>query len=172
MTTKLVAGLLIAPLVFVGLLATADYAVVDVREGGPDGMHLIVPVPLSIARMALTFAPDEAKYVEVPEIAQYLPYAERVIEELRGAPDGILVQVEERGESVRIEKVGEALDVHVNEDGSVVDVTVPLDAVIDVLRAYDGRGFDTRDVIRAVGRAHGNVVHVKDGEDEVKVWIW
>lgn len=172
MSTKLAIGFLVVPALFVSLLLSADYAIVDVREGGPGGMHIIVPVPLSLARLALNFAPAEAKYVQVPEIAEYLPYAERIVEELRNAPDGVLVSVEERDESVLVEKVGETLEVHVTAGDAVVDVTVPLDAVLDVLRAYDGEGFDTRDLIRAIGRAHGNVVHVRDGEDEVKIWVW
>jgi len=172
MSTKLIAGLVLAPAMFLGLLASADYAVVDVREGGPDGMHIIVPVPLSLARIALNFAPSEAKYVEVPEIARYLPYADRIVAELRSAPDGVLVSVEERDQTVHVEKIGDTLEVHVNDDGSVVDVTIPLDAVMDVVRAYDGGGFDTRDLLRAVGRAHGNLVHVRDGDEEVKVWVW
>jgi len=172
MTTKLIAGFLIAPLLFMGLLLSADYAVVDVREAGPDGMHIIVPVPLALARLALNFAPGEAKYVHVPEIAEYLPYAAAVVEELRRAPDGLLVSVEERNERVRIEKVGDALEVHVTDGDEVVDVTVPLDAVIDIVRAYDGQGFDTRDLIRAVGRAHGDLAHIKADDAEIKVWVW
>ena len=172
MSTKLVIAFLVVPALFITLLLSADYAIVDVREGGPDGMHIIVPVPLSLVRLALNFAPAEAKYVQVPEIAEYLPYAERIVEELRNAPDGVLVSVEERDESVLVEKVGETLEVHVEDGDAVVDVTVPLDAVLDVLRAYDGEGFDTRDLIRAIGRARGNVVHVRDGDDEVKIWVW
>ncbi len=172
MSTKLVVAFLVVPALVITLLLSADYAIVDVRAGGPHGMHIIVPVPLSLARLALNFAPAEAKYVQVPEIAEYLPYAERIVEELRNAPDGVLVSVEERDESVLVEKVGETLEVHVEDGDAVVDVTVPLDAVLDVLRAYDGEGFDTRDLIRAIGRARGNVVHVRDGDEEVKIWVW
>lgn len=172
MSTKLVIAFLVVPALFITMVLSADYAVVDVREGGPDGMHIIVPVPLALARLALTFAPAEAKYVQLPEIAEYLPYAERIVEELRNAPDGVLVSVEDRDETVLIEKVGDTLEVHVADGDTVVDVTVPLDTVLDVLRAYDGEGFDTRDLIRALGRAHGNVVHVRDGDEEIKIWVW
>lgn len=175
MAMKLVIGLLLAPAIFLGLLLSADYAIVDVREGGPDGMHIIVPVPLSLVRLALNFAPAEAKYVQVPEIAEYaeyLPYAEHIIEVLREASDGVLVSVQERDQTVLVEKVGDTVEVHVNNGDEVVDVTVPLDAVLDILRAYDGEGFDTRDLIRAVGRAHGNIVHVRNGDQEVKVYVW
>ena len=175
MAMKLVIGLLLAPAIFLGLLLSADYAIVDVREGGPDGMHIIVPVPLSLVRLALNFAPAEAKYVQVPEIAEYaeyMPYAEHIIEVLREASDGVLVSVQERDQTVLVEKVGDTVEVHVNNGDEVVDVTVPLDAVLDILRAYDGEGFDTRDLIRAVGRAHGNIVHVRNGDQEVKVYVW
>lgn len=172
MSTKLVIGFLVVPALFISLLLSADYAIVDLREGGPNGLHIIVPVPLSLARLALNFAPPEAKYVQLPEIAEYLPYAERIVEELRNAPDAVLVSVEERDRSVLVEKVGETLEVHVEDGDAMVDVTVPLDAVLDVLRAYDGEGFDTRDLIRAIGRAHGNVVHVRDGDQELKIWVW
>jgi hypothetical protein len=170
MMSKLVAGLLVVPAVFLGLLLSADYAVVDVRQG--DGMRLIVPVPLALARLALSFAPPEARYVHVPEVADYLPHAERIVAELRGVDDGLLVSVEDRDQTVRIEKVGDALQIFVDEGDSVVDVSVPLDAVIDMLRAYDGRGFDTRDLVRAVGRADGDLVHVRDRDQEVKIWVW
>lgn len=172
MGTKLLIGLLVVPAIFAGLLLSADYAIVDVREGGPDGMRIIVPVPLALAKFGLNFAPPEAKYVQVPEIAEYLPYAERIVEELRKAPDGVLVSVQERDETVLVEKVGDNLEVHVRDGDEVVDVTVPFDSVLDIVRAYDGEGFDTRDLIRAVGRAHGDLVHVKDGDEEIRVWVW
>lgn len=170
--SKLVIGLLAAPAIFLALLLSADYAVVDVREGGPDGMRLIIPVPLTIAQIALNFAPAEAKYIQVPEIAPYLPYAERVIEELRGARDGILVSVEERDETVLVRKVGDALEVQVDDHGEEVHATVPFDLVLDILRSYDGEGFDTRDLLRAVRSVHGDLVHVRNGDEEVKIWIW
>ena len=168
--TKLVAGLLAVPVMFTGLLLSADYAVIDVRTD--EGIRVIVPVPLALARVALNFAPPEAKYIQVPEIGEYLPYAEKVVEALRDAPDGVLVSVEERDETVLVEKVGDNLEVTVKNGDELVDVTVPLDSVIDIVRAYDGMGFDTRDLIRAVGRIHGPVVHVRTGSEEVKVWVW
>ncbi len=172
MPTKLIIGLLVAPALFLGMIATADYAIVDVREGGPDGMRIIVPVPLALARLALNFAPAEAKYVQVPEVGEYLPYAERIVAELRDAPDGVLVSVEELRQRVLVEKIGDTLAVHVEDGSELVDVQVPLDAVLQMVRSYDGEGFDTRDLIRALGRAHGDIVHVRGANEEVKIWVW
>ena len=172
MPTKLLVGVLLVPIVMVGVVVSADYAVVDVREGGPDGMHIFIPVPLALARVALTFAPQEAQYVPCPEISEYIPDIQRAVGELRRARDGVLVSVEERDETVLIRKVGENVEIDVDGDGEEVHVTVPLDALVDMLDQYDGEGFYTKDLIKSIGGMRGEVVHVRDGDEEVKVWIW
>lgn len=172
MTTKLLAGLLLIPVAMVGMILTADYAVVDVREGGPDGHHFIIPVPLALARVALSFAPPEAQYVEVPELGPYAPAAQRVIEELKAAPDGVLVSVEEGDETVLIQKVGDKIEIDVQDHGEEVHVVVPLDAISDMLEQYDGEGFHTKDLLKSLGHVRGPLVHVRSDDEEVKVWIW
>ena len=173
MSTKILVTLLVGPAILLGLLLTADYVVVDVREGGPDGNHFIIPVPLALARAAIVFAPAEAQYVEVPELAPYIDDVIRIVEELRGARDGALVSVEQRDETVLIEKIDENLRIDVQEGADAeVHVTLSLDAVIDILKTYDGEGFYTRDIVRLIGGFDGDMVHVRDGDEEVKVWIW
>jgi len=172
MPTKLLVGVLLVPIVMFGVVISADYAVVDVREGGPDGMHIIIPVPLALARVALTFAPEDAQYVPCPEISGYIPAIQRAVGELRAARDGVLVSVEEHDETVLIRKVGENLEIDVDGDSEEVHVTIPLDAVVDILDQYDGEGFYTKDLIRSIGEIHGELLHVRDGDEEVKVWIW
>src|SRR5436190_22537323 len=39
------------PLLLIGALASADYAIVSVVENKPDGHHLVIPVPLALARL-------------------------------------------------------------------------------------------------------------------------
>jgi hypothetical protein len=155
-----------------GVVISADYAVVDVREGGPDGMHIIIPVPLALARVALSFAPEDAQYVPCPEISTYIADIQRAVGELHAARDGVLVSVEERDETVLIRKVGENVEIDVDGNGEEVHVTIPLDAVVEMLDQYDGEGFYTKDLISSIGEVHGEVVHVRDGDEEVKVWIW
>lgn len=172
MPTKLLVGVLLIPVLLLGMVVSADYAVVDVREGGPDGMHLIIPVPLVLARVALTFAPEDVQYVPCPEISEYIPAIRRAVGELRATRDGVLVSVEERDETVLIRKVGENIEIDVEEDSEEVHVTIPLDAVIDALDKYDGEGFYAKDLIKSIGQVHGEVMHVRDGDEEVRVWIW
>jgi hypothetical protein len=160
------------PFVLMGtLLGITGVALVDVREGAPDGHHLTIPVPLLIAQAALTFAPDEAKYVECPQFARYQKVASTILEELAHAPDGVLVEVHDGGDSVLIQKEGDVLRINVDEaSGETVECNLPLKSAIKAVQSYDGHGFPTKAAFWALRRApHGTLVHVKDGEDEVTV---
>jgi hypothetical protein len=161
-----------APVLLLMLVAGAGgVVVVDVQEGGPDGHHLIVPVPLALAQVALSFAPAEARHVVCPEFAPYQDLAVRVLEELEKAPDCTLVLVEEGDESVRIRKKGRSLTVDVVEgDLEEVHVTLPIRSAVRFVESYDGESFNTREALRGLrGLGPGTVVSVKDAEDRVRI---
>lgn len=157
-----------------GAVMNASVMLVDVHDA--DGTHIVVPVPLTLAQAALTFAPDEAKRIQAPELAEYLPHAGRILEELRKAPDGLLVEVEERDEHVRIAKEGDVLRIRVTEGNRTdVDLKLPLRSVQAMLGAYDEerRSFRASDLISALKSApDGELVHVLDGGDEVQIRMW
>jgi hypothetical protein len=167
-------GILVAtPFLLVALVFGATgVAVVNVQESGPGGTHLVIPVPLVLAQVALTFAPHEAKYVECSDFAPYAPLAEKIVAELRKAPDFTLIEVQEDDQHVMIKKVGKFLEVNVEERGETVHCRVPLKAAERFLASYDGQGFPTKAAIWALrGTPHGELVHVRDGGDEVSVRI-
>jgi hypothetical protein len=160
------------PFVLAGILFGATgVAVVDVRENAPEAHHLTIPVPLLLAQAALTFAPNEAKYISCPEFARYRKVAATVLYELDRAPDGVLVEVHDHGDSVLIEKVGKVLRIDIqNQNGESVQCRLPIQSAIKAVEAYDGRGFPTKAAFWALRRApRGTLVHVKDGSDEVTV---
>ena len=164
--------LVVSPFVAMGIfLGTTGVVLVDVRETAPDNMHLVIPVPLALAQVALTFAPDEAKYVSCPEFARYRHVAERILQELQRAPDGVLVEVHDGSENVKIEKDGATLRIHVNgSEGETVECRVPIRAVLKAVQAYDGEGFPTKAAIWALRSApRGTLVHVHDGSSEVSI---
>lgn len=170
MTSKILMVVFLIPAVLLGMLITADYAVVDIQD---EGTRIVVPVPVFLASLALRFAPAGAQYVEVPEIARYVPVARKAVTALQDARDAVLVAVEEGDESVRVEKVGDDLEIDVIERGEEVRVRIPLRAVTTVLDGYDGRGFRTRAFLDVIGEiGHGDVVHVRERDEEVRVWIW
>ena len=63
MITKLAALTLLPMLLVGGAVMNASVLVVDVQEAG--GTHIVVPVPLALAQLALAFAPAEIKRVDM-----------------------------------------------------------------------------------------------------------
>jgi hypothetical protein len=169
-----VAAILFLPFALVaGILASSSYVVVDIEEKGPDGIHLVVPVPLALAQAALSFVPDRETRIPCPELAEYLPVAKGVIEELTALPDSELVRVEEGEELVLISKVGENLEVEVHDHGEDVVVSLPLPVVVEILESYDGESFAAADVVSALtGISRSDLVQVRSDNETVKVWIW
>ena len=104
------------PIALMATVASLGVVVVDVREGGPDGHRIVVPVPLVLAQAAVALAPVAApdKAMRIPEdAAEHMGLAREVVEALAEAPDGEFVRVEERDETVVISKEGRTLKVRV-----------------------------------------------------------
>lgn len=169
----LLAGAAAVPLMGGLLLYSTGLAVVDVRQNGPDGTHLIIPVPLALANAALWFVDDKQTRIEIPEFAEHREAAIRLARELQRAPDGRFVEVEGPREHVTVEKSGDTLIVEVHDGEDEVLVHVPIAAIEELLESYDGHAFAAEDVLAAVRRApSGEWVRVRDGADHVRVWIW
>ncbi len=173
-TRKLAAVAVVPALLLGGAAMNTSVLVVDVQT--PDSPHLVLPVPMPLARAGLAFAPDEAKRVQAPELADHLPEAKKAVAVLREAPDGVFVGVRDGDEHVKITKEDDILRVHVI-DGSrtTVDVRFPLAAAAEALEAYDVEegSFATSDLVAALGSGPGGeLVHVLDGEDEVSIRMW
>jgi hypothetical protein len=163
------------PIAMLATVASLGVVVVDVREGGPNGNHIVVPVPLVFAQAALALAPIAApdeKLRVPPEAAEHMGLAREVVEALAAAPDGELVRVEERDEQVLITKEGRSLKVHVTGRRESVTVNVPLHLALQALPGKDGR-IRTAALAGALsGVRFTDLVDVKDGNDHVRVWVW
>jgi hypothetical protein len=162
------------PILLLGLVASTGLVVVDVRTA--DGPHIVVPVPLFVARAALGFAPHEAREVEVPELGEYSDLAGRLVAELRDSPDGVLVEVEDHDEHVLIEKIGDELTIDVSSGDEDVSVRIPLEAAESILESCRGGRVRVDGVLEALSSsaslAGTDLVHVKSDDEEVKVWVW
>lgn len=172
--SKLAAIALFPVLVVGGAVVNTSVLLVDVDT--PEGPDVTVPVPLPVARAGLWFAPEQARRVKAPELAEHLPRVRKIVKALEDAPDGVFVEVRDRDEYVEIIKEDDDLRVHVI-DGSrtTVDVRFPLAAAQKALDAYDRdeRTFDTSELVAALGSApRGELVHVLDGKDEVRISMW
>ena len=169
---KLIGVAFLSLALFAGaLVAGSSCVVVDVKTA--DGLRIIVPVPLAAARAAMAFAPDEARRVTVPELAEYTELATRIVEELRASGDGVLVEVDSGSEHVVVEKVGDELVIDAATGEEDVSVRLPLEAVTGVLASYDGRDIDVGRALGALSAlSNGDLIHVETADEEVEVWIW
>jgi hypothetical protein len=152
-------------------VAATGVAWVDVREGGPNGTHIVVPVPLLAAEVASAFAPIPDLRSEMGEAREHLGAARKILDALRDSPDGELVRVEEKDETVVIAKEGDTLRVHVSGRNEDVTVNVPLESAAQVIRP-DGR-IDPAAAIRGLRHARfQTLVEVRDGDDHIKISLW
>ena len=172
--TKL-AVILGVPIALLATIASLGVVVVDVREGGPDGTRIVVPVPLVFAQAALAVAPAvaPADKMRIPDEAlEHIGLAREVLEALAAAPDGELVRVEERDELVVITKEGRSLRVRVSGERENVSVNVPLHLALEALPDEHGR-IRTAALAGALGGVRfTDLVEVQDGNDHVRVWVW
>jgi len=172
--TKL-AVILGVPIALLATIASLGVVVVDVREGGPDGTRIVVPVPLVFAQAALAVAPAvaPADKMRIPDEAlEHIGRAREVLEALAAAPDGELVRVEERDELVVITKEGRSLRVRVSGERENVSVNVPLHLALQALPDEHGH-IRTAALAGALGGVRfTDLVEVQDGNDHVRVWVW
>jgi hypothetical protein len=137
------------PVAMLATVASLGVVVVDVREGGPDGHRIMVPFPLVFAQAA-----------------------REVVEALAAAPDGELVRVEERDQQVVVAKEGGTLKVRVTGRRENLTVNVPLHLALQALPGADGR-IPTAALAGALSSVRfTDLVEVKDGGDQVRVWVW
>lgn len=164
--------LLSVPVLVVGSLASSSCLVVDVKTS--DGPRLIVPVPLFVARAALSFAPEEAAYVTLPdEVSEYSELVLQLLDELENAPDSVLVEVDDHGDHVLIEKLGDELAIDVTTHDEEVSVRVPLGMVAEIVESCQGGEVEVSRVLSALASvSRTDLVHVRSRDEEVKVWIW
>jgi hypothetical protein len=156
-------------------LASMSYVVVDVKEQGPKGMHIMLPVPLIAAEAALALVPKHLGRVELDgDAARYLPIAREMAAELRNTPDAELVHVVDENEDVRISKLGDHLEVRVDGRDEKLSVNLPLDAVDQILGSVHGGSLDVREVLSALRQVRNtDLVDVQTADGEhVRVWIW
>jgi hypothetical protein len=122
------------------LLAATGVASVRVQEKQPDGARIFVPIPAVVLYAGAALLPQMMPASERARVrAELGPRRQAIVailEELERCPDGVLVDSQERGESVRIVKEGRSLTVRVRSAGSDVDVSLPAGVVTHLFRAF------------------------------------
>jgi hypothetical protein len=151
--------------------ASLGVMVVDVREGGPDGHHILVPVPLVLAEAGLAFVP--ANKTTVPrEAMKHLPVAREVMEALLSGPDGEFVRVEEDRQTVVISKKNGKLHVHVTEEGQDVTLNLPAAMIRAAMPDDQGRISPAGIAASLWSARFTDLVDVDDGRDHVSIAVF
>jgi hypothetical protein len=173
---KMVAATVLAvPVAMAGAAAATGIMVVDVNPG--DGPRIVVPVPLGLAQMALSFVPEQELDIDdhdLDELREHLPEARELIRAIIEAPDGEFVRVEERnGTLVTVAKRGGALEVYVDDDEDHVEVTVPLGLAERALEdVASGRVRPAALLSELRSYRWTDLVEVHSGEDHVRIWMF
>jgi|GEM_PF-342618 len=124
----------------VGALLTGSYIYsqglirVSVHEKREGGEHIRLVVPGAIVPLALAFVPAKEIGRHMPaEARQHLPVVEAALGELQRLPDCTLVQVDGRGEHVRIRVQDHQIVVDVDDHEDEVHLTLPLSSLSSVI---------------------------------------
>jgi hypothetical protein len=137
---KAIAGLAGTTLMAGALVMHEGVITVNVREKRPDGSHVRLFVPATVIGLGMSLAPKDKIEHATRHARKFLPLARIGAEELAKCPDFVLVEVHDRDEHVRIQKVGGRLLVDVHSPREEVHVAVPLRTVISALRDLEAAG--------------------------------
>jgi len=135
---KIFAGLAVCGLLLFTLAGAAFISAgtvyVSVREKGPDGFSISLPVPVNLASSALSFIPEDELEEIRAEIGPWMPVVDAVLAELARCADGTLVEVESDSETVSIVKRGGKLVIDVDTRDETVHLSVPIRGVEKLVR--------------------------------------
>ncbi len=178
MTSQTARALTLTAVLFAAAAATAaaDDLWLHVRVDEERGGKVTVNLPLALIEKAIPLLPEEhARHLhfDAHRIDSDLADLRAMWREVRDSPDMTFVTVEEDDETVRVWKEGGYLHVRVRERGdeTSVDVRVPA-AVVDALLSGEGEELDLEAAIDAlVAQGEGDLVTVRDRDDQVRVWV-
>ena len=147
-------------------------------EEGERGSKVSVNLPLTVVEAALSAAPDviaaDGKFHIGRDHHHGVSVADmrKIWAELKNAGDTELVTVEEKDETVKVARRGDSVQVRVNRTGSgeEVRVDVPV-SLVDAALAGDGETIDVKALVRELAKRRGDVVHVNEKDNKVRIWI-
>ena len=116
-------GLLVA-----GTVAATGLVTVNVHDKA-EGTHIYLPVPAALVYLGMDLLPLVVEDHELEnmrrDMGEWGPFVAATLEGLADCPDGVLVDVRDRDETVRIVKEGRSFEIRVRSRNESVDITVP-----------------------------------------------
>lgn len=138
-----------------------------------------VNVPMAVVEAALEAAPerivDKGRIkIDLGRDDHDLSLAQmrKLWQELRAAGDTDIVTVEDEGETVRVSRKGDLVQVRVTKASEKEEVHVDLPVnLVDAVLAGAGDSVDVKAVIRELRSQRGDIVRVTDANTAVRIWI-
>jgi hypothetical protein len=90
------------------------------------GAHHYIPIPLLFANFGMKFMPEQAMENFRDKLGDHRDIPAALIQEIRKCPDGPFLEVRSRHDNVTIEKSGDDLLIHVENQREDVSVKIPL----------------------------------------------
>ena len=139
LVAAIVLSVVIAGLSTVAVLAAVVYhaGTVDVEIWEEQGEHVSISVPSTVVTAALKFLPASVCVEAAEEIAPYWEASQAAARELMEGPDAVWVEVTGPDLLVRVAKEDGELRVQVDDGGTRVHVSVPIDIVADIIDKID-----------------------------------
>jgi hypothetical protein len=126
---KVVLGMAGLGLAGASLLCSEGFVQVKVIEKEPQGHHINVIAPATLAPIAVRLAPRDDLAQAAWQIQPNLPVIRATLAGLRDTDDVVFVEVNERGEHVHVAKSGDSIVVDVDDVGETVHVSAPIRAI-------------------------------------------
>lgn len=135
-----------------------------------------VNLPLSVVQAALRSSPETLGKHGRVQLGRHKEMSvadfRRLWAELKSAGDADLVTVEEQGQSVRVGRRGEFVEVRVEKPKGTAQthVQVPV-GLVDALLSSDGDELNVEAAIAELQKRRGDIVQVNDENGSVRIWI-
>lgn len=120
-------------------LCSEGFLAVKVHEKQANGANISFIAPAALVPAALEFVPSRELSQASTELRPYLPMIDAALPALEKCPDGVLVEVVDPHEHVKVAKKAGSIVVDVNDSGEIVHVAVPLRAALSSIHEIAAR---------------------------------
>lgn len=150
------------------------WIVVDVKPQAGHGPRVMLPVPLPLLQLAMRAVPEHEVSGRMPaEVTRQRAQVLEAMRMLERAPDTTLLQVTSPDAKVLIRKVGDRLELSVDDDETRVRGGLPLASVRKVLERWDWQVMHpgvAMDLLAAAGRGELLRVDAPDAQVSIRVF--
>jgi hypothetical protein len=155
---------------------TANWLHIEVNDGGDKASKVNVNLPLAVAKVALEMAPKKFTDEAIESLNDHdvsVADIRRLWAEIKKAGSAEFVTVQEADKTIRVARDGDWVRIRVDNTGDRserVKVDIPI-GVVDALLSGNGESFNILGAINQLDGNTGDIVHVQDGDETVRIWI-